>query len=474
MDMISFLTKYATEDNVSFHMPGHKGSGIFKMCGFDKVINSLVDMDITEIVGADNLYKSNGIIKDIEDRYRNIYGSKRSFILINGTSCGIVASILASVPRGKKILVSRASHKSVYSGIVLSGCQPVYIMPKIETSFDVMGEISAQDIAYELDKDEDIEAVILASPNYYGICSNIQEIAKVVHEKDKILIVDQAHGAHLKIFENILGEDNILPKSAESSGADIVINSTHKTLASFTQSALLNLMTNRVDEALLFEKLQYLQSTSPSYLLMASHNMNLEIIEKYGDTLFRQWKDNIEYIYGKLHSIKGLQILDCPNLDKTKINLSFSQLGLIGDEVEQDLLKEKIYIELVTGHILMAMSGIGNTKDDFKRLKTALEKIGKENFSKNGKIKNINKEGYKMTKAGAYVGLGKKEIQVSLEEAIGCTASKLVAPYPPGIPLICPGEEITEESVRLLLRMIEENKLIYGVSDQGKINIFED
>ncbi len=477
MDMISYLTKYAKEDNVSFHMPGHKGSGIFKMCGFEDQIKSLVDMDVTEIVGADNLYHANGIIKDIEDRYQKLYDSKRSFLLVNGTSCGIVASIMACLDKGDKLLMTRASHKSVYNGVYMACAEAVYVMPETEKSFDVIGKINPDDIERALERDESIKAVMIASPNYYGICSDVEKIAEIVHNYGKILIVDQAHGAHLKLFEDVLGNKNSLPKSAESAGADIVINSTHKTLASFTQSAVLNVMSDRIDFEKIFDKLQLVQSTSPSYLLMLSHAMNLKIIEDKGQNLIENWNRNIEYFYQKISHVEGVDVLDCELLDKTKINISLSRLGLSGDDLEKELLKRGIYMELVTGHIIMAMTGIGNTKRDFDRLIEAFYEISYDyKLCSESICDTINRdgEGYVSILPGVYIGLGTKEKEIPLEDSLNKVASKMIAPYPPGIPVICPGEIINEECLSLLMRMRRENKLIYGISDEGMVRIFED
>ena len=248
-------------------MPGHKGSGIYADCGYSEFLSRLVDCDITEITGADNLFQTEGIILKTQERYARLYDVARSYLLINGTSGGLIAAILATVKPGGKLIMARNCHKSVFNALTLGNIQPVYAYPDPVPGYDVAGPVNPEEIQELLRQNPDAQAVILPSPNYYGICSDIKKIAAVVHRAGKVLIVDQAHGAHLHFFHKF-GAGVGMPPSAESCGADIVVDSTHKTLASFTQSAVLNLNSNRVDRYTLEDKLQAIQSTSPSYLLM--------------------------------------------------------------------------------------------------------------------------------------------------------------------------------------------------------------
>src|SRR5665647_1872789 len=233
-----FVLEHAAEKPVSFHMPGHKGSGFYKRFGYVDFMNNFFDYDITEIEGADNLFQREGIIKAVSEKYARLYGVKQSFLLINGTSCGLISAILATVPKGKKIVMARNSHKSVFNALNLAGIEPIYAYPELIEDWKISGAITSFEIEEILRRNPDAEAVILPSPNYYGICSDIEEISEIVHKFGKILIVDQAHGAHLNFFNHYKIEG--FPLAAERAGADIVVNSTHKTLASLTQSAVLN------------------------------------------------------------------------------------------------------------------------------------------------------------------------------------------------------------------------------------------
>ncbi|MBR4411565.1 MAG: decarboxylase, partial [Firmicutes bacterium] len=236
--LTQFLLKHKDKQPVSFHMPGHKGSAIYREHGYGEFLDNIMDCDITEIPGADNLYQTEGVLKKTMERYRQLYGSKESYLLINGSSGGLIAAILASVPKGGKLVMARNCHKSIFNALSLGDVVPVYAYPETIEEYGILGAVSPEEVARCLDENPDAAAVILPSPNYYGICSDVSAIAEEVHARGKILIIDQAHGAHLAFFAKH-GQQGF-PAAAEVSGADLVINSIHKTLASFTQTALLN------------------------------------------------------------------------------------------------------------------------------------------------------------------------------------------------------------------------------------------
>ena len=355
-----FLLNHGAKGPVSFHMPGHKGSAIYKETGHADFLEAAMDCDITEITGADNLFQPEGIIRESMNRYKTIYGSEESYLLVNGSSGGLIASIHATVEKGGKLVMARNCHKSVFNALGLGNIQPVYAYPETVEEYGILGAVSAEEIARCLDENPDASAVILPSPNYYGICSDVKSIAEEVHKRGKVLIIDQAHGAHLKGFESFGYDDMPLP--AESQGADLVINSIHKTLASFTLTALLNVCSSRVDRFLIEDKLQTIESSSPSYLMMASLDINADILEKHGERLFKEWHENIEYFYNEAAEIKGLHVMKDKNLDFTKLNLDMSQLGIDGNKLEELLMEKGIFVELVTGNILMCMTGIGNKR----------------------------------------------------------------------------------------------------------------
>lgn len=432
-----------------------------------------MDCDITEIIGADNLFQTEGIIKEVQDNYAELYDSKKSYLLVNGTSGGIIAAILASVPKGKKLIMARNCHKSVFNALTLADIQPLYAYPELIQEYGISGAIPPEEIESLLAGNPDAEAVILPSPNYYGICSDIEAITSIVHKYNKILIIDQAHGAHLKIFSKFGIQG--LPKSAEESGADIVINSTHKTLASYTQSAILNLNSDRVSPYVIEDKLQCIESTSPSYVLMASLDINAGILKDHGQLLMQEWVDHLNYFYEEAKKIDGLEFIDkVPGMDWTKINFSLGKLGITGGELENILLEYNIFIELYTGDLVMCMTGIGNSRGDIEELIYALKEIGQSRRKDGSKQKSQNKQKKERNhllafRRAAIYEIPKNKIRVPLLDAEGLICASSVIPYPPGIPLVCPGEKFDKETLIYIKTLRENKEKVIGVNALGEV-----
>ncbi len=462
--IISFLTSHADKKTVSFHMPGHKGSAIYRKYGYTEFLEKMMDCDITEIIGADNLFQTEGILKAVQEEYAKLYNVKRAYMLVNGTSGGVIAAIMASVPKGGKLVMARNSHKAIYNALLLADIQPVYAYPEMIEEYGISGEITAEEITRCLDENPDASAVILPSPNYYGICSDIRKIAEIVHSRGKILIVDQAHGAHLKFFSDCGFSD--MPQSAEEQGADIAVNSIHKTLASFTQSAALTFNSDLLDHYTLEDKLQMIQSTSPSYILMGSLDINADIIKNHKEEVFTAWHDALVYFYAEAEKIPGLAVIRDAKLDFTKINLDMSAYGLSGAELEQMLMEKDIYAELTTGNILMCMTGIGNTKADMEKLLEALKEIAASRKIVEGKKQTppaVLEARFELCAVPA-----KKE-RVPLEKGAGRICASSIIPYPPGIPFICPGERITDEVITYIAALRETGEKVIGVNAEGEI-----
>ena len=480
--LIDFLMAHAESKSVSFHMPGHKGSGIYDEFGYEDLISGLVDLDVTEIPGADNLFQPETVIKSIMDRYKEYYEVQESFLSIGGSSSGLIASILAASDKALsgsgEIAIARNCHKAVYNGAMLANLKPVYVQPSIlDLGGGIVGGISAEAVQTVLENEcRNPVAVVVTSPNYYGVMSDIRAIADICHEHGTILIVDQAHGAHLKMFSKYSHMSNqgetLLP--AEECGADIVVSSTHKTLASFTQTAIVNVCSNRVDIDSLADKLQMIESSSPSYILMASLEMNIDILEKHGDLLTERWADNLEYFYREAATIPNLKVVEksaCKELfDYTKILLDMSEINISGKELFDAVLNRGIVPELWDKNIVMAMSGIGNTREDYERLLMALREIraehSEESSSERGSglpSQNENYEDHESDSRNknqvesdfdnqAEAAL-KNKIEEALKKHVGTVAKRAIIPYPPGVPLIAVGETITEEQLREAIRL---------------------
>lgn len=472
--IMDFLLEHAAKEPISFHMPGHKGSKLYQKHGYGEFLQRFMDCDITEIPGADNLFQTEGILRETQQRYARLYEAEYSYMLVNGTSSGILGAILASVPQGGQLIMARNCHKSVFNALSLGDIQPAYVYPEMMEEYGILGQVTAAEIERAIQENPQASAVILPSPNYYGICSDIREIAQIVHEHGKILIVDQAHGAHLKWLSK-KEYSGTGPKCAEESGADIVINSIHKTLASFTQSAVLNLNSQRVDRYVLEDKLQAIQSTSPSYLLMASLDISADLLEHHGAELMKHWNENLDYFYGSVKKISGLRVIeDSRLLDRSKINIDTSGLGITAAELENALMEMGIFSELTTGNILMLMSGIGNQRSDFQRLLEAFEEIEKEaglRATSKKPTENISGNGGKMPKKTELFPVPKHKKRVKMEHAEGMICAASIIPYPPGIPLICPGEKLEKEDLQYIARLRQAGEKVIGVNDAGEVTV---
>ena len=462
----NFITAHLEKDAVSFHMPGHKGSHLYRRFGYHEFLNRIMDYDITEIPGADNLFQTEGVIKGVQDHYARLYNCKKSYLLINGTSGGNIAAILASVSRGKQLIMARNCHKSVFNALTLGGIRPVYAYPEMIEEFGISGAVSPVEIERLINENPDVEAILITSPNYYGVCSDIKAIAEIAHQYGKILIVDEAHGAHLHFSDD-------LPPSAIQSGADLVINSTHKTLASFTQSATLHYNTDLVDQYILEDQLQCIQSTSPSYILMSSLDISAQILEKHGNELMKEWIQNLTVFYEKIGRIPGIQTMGkLEGLDWTKINLSMSELGITGSQLEKILLDDyNIYMELFTGDLVMAMTGIGNTKNDYDRFANALEDISRKTRASGLTLNKAEQKAVNLIppKQAVMFEIPAVKKRVKLVESEGMICGSSIIPYPPGIPLICPGERIEADAIAYIHAMREMGEKVIGVNEFGEV-----
>ena len=459
-----FLLEHAAQDPVSFHMPGHKGSQLYKRFGYDDYLEKLMDCDITEIPGADNLFQTEDVILTVMDKYKVLYGSKKSYLLVNGSSVGLIAGILSCTKRGGKVILARNSHKSIFNAVRLGGLEPVYLFPEIMEEYGILGKVSPGAVRRLLDENPEAGCVVLPSPNYYGICSDIAAISEVCHERNAVLIVDQAHGAHLKF----MGDG--YPVSAEEGGADIVINSTHKTLASWTQTAVMNVMSDHVDLNVVEDHLQMLESSSPSYPLMLSLDINADLLldKEKRDAAIGEWTEAVDLFYSEAKNIPGLRIIDDPMLDRTKLNIDMSGYGLNGNDLEKLLNERGIFIELVTGNIIMGMTGIGTTKEHIMRLLYALREIASERIMA---AKDAGKESHPgiLTLKLERTAVPEEKISKKLEECAGRVCAGAIIPYPPGIPLACPGEVITEELISYVKKLRSLGEKVIGVSAEGEI-----
>ncbi|MBR2674198.1 MAG: aminotransferase class I/II-fold pyridoxal phosphate-dependent enzyme [Mogibacterium sp.] len=491
-----FLRGNTKQEHISFHMPGHKSRGdLFARFGYDDFLNRAIKYDITEIPGADALYRPQSTLRSVMNNYAELYGVRHTELLVNGSSAGIIAAILATVPVGGKLMLGRNSHHSAFSALRLGGINPVYIRPETDSRHNLSAEISPYSLEEACMANPEASAVLITSPNYCGMLSDIALLSDVAHEYGMTLIVDQAHGAHLRFFDYdakaLRNEGAYVPHishSAEALGADVVINSTHKTLLSFTGSGILNICGRAVDIDAVSDALRMVQTTSPSYLLMTSLDINERIMREHWREIVSDWKSDLEYFYREASRIDGLTLVqgggargtgaadeDCfplyryrEGIDISKINISMAELGLSGERLEHELRYKGIVGELVHGEYLLLMSGAGNTRGDYERLLAALRDIAASyGISTAGaepprSFEAPVPEVSDVPASGELVPLYKSEGRIVYEPIIT---------YPPGTPIVCPGEIMSMEVISYIQNLLEEDYRISGVDDEGMIKV---
>ncbi len=457
------LTEYGKENYYPMHMPGHK-----RNTGMLQMVNPY-SIDITEIEGFDNLHQPEGILKELSERLQKLYGAGRSFPLVNGSTAGILAGISAALNPGEKLLLARNCHKAVYHTLLLRGLEPVYLYPEEIPGFPVNGGIAASEVEKHLRMDSDIKLVVITSPTYEGIVSDIREIARITHQAGALLLVDEAHGAHFGFHE-------AFPRSAVTLGADIVIQSLHKTLPSFTQTAVLHSNHPELNTKI-GQYLSIYESSSPSYLLMAGMELCIRMLEEQARTLFGEFDKRLKGFYEELKALKHMRLQDRSlvgsgsvfALDPSKLVIRILSEAMSGPRLAERLRKEyHIVMELESRDYVLGMTSICDTEEGFDRLSRALLCI-------DGELKGKNRigdtDGYRHVPQRALLPHEAAKLSSEWEElsgAKGRIAADFISIYPPGIPLLIPGEIIDEISLRVLIQAREQGLKVTGLSGEDR------
>jgi lysine decarboxylase len=458
--LIEALREYAAGKTVRFHMPGHKGGA-----GTSPVIKDLMGQavlwaDVTNIPGMDDLHQPTGIIRKAQELAARTFGAEDTYFLINGSSCGLMALIMATCRPDDKILVPRNIHRSILSGIILTGTVPVFFKPVYDRELMLPLAVSPETIRCALAQNPDARAVFVISPTYNGVTSDIGKIAAEVHRYGIPLMVDEAHGPHLGLHED-------LPPRALECGADAVVHGTHKLLTSFTQASMLHVTGPRVDRARLEQSLRVLQSTSPSYLLLASLDAARADVAAKGRQMFdRALKMAAELRVG-IRNIPGVTTFDerwavergAAGLDNTKVTITVKDLGITGVKAEAWLRKNAfIQVEMSDVFNLLVIVTAGNTPGDIARLVSGLQAVAAE-AGKGIMLEDdfhVVLEQALVEPPETRLAVSPREaffspsVSLPLEKTAGEVAAETIACYPPGIPVLCPGEKITPQIIEHL------------------------
>lgn len=446
------LKSYAQSNIYPWHMPGHKRVALDT--------DNPYAIDITEIDGFDNLHNAEGILKEAQERAAALYHARRSFYLVNGSTCGLLAAVCAACRRGGRILVARNCHHAVYHAIAIWNLQADYLYPPM-SPVGVVGEITADSVAGAL-QEKAYDAVLITSPTYDGVVSDVAAIAAVVHDKGIPLIVDEAHGAHF-------GLSAFFPKSAVTQGADLVIQSMHKTLPSFTQTALLHLCSSRVAESDVERYLDYYETSSPSYVFMAGMERCIRLLSEKAPGLYEAFYHRLMRFYDRMKALKHLRVVDprdCRScfydMDASKILIFTEKTMLSGAKLHEKLLQEYgLQMEMASLDYVLAMSSIMDTEEAFVRLGDALlaidETLSAQEAMAHGDVVREIQHIYTPLEARMTITeaeeISRHSRQITpFEEAQGRISAEYVYLYPPGIPILVPGEVITDKTIADLKR----------------------
>lgn len=494
--LLERLTEYAGSDAYPFHMPGHKRREITD--GIPGGFPDPYGIDITEIDGFDNLHHAEGILKDAMDEAAAIYGTDRSWYLVNGSTCGILSAVFATTENGGKILTARNCHKAVYHAICLNRLEAEYLYPEEITEFGINGGIRAEDVRKALEKDAmhcagnsgdvrgkitKIQAVLITSPTYEGVVSDIRAIADVAHEYGIPLIVDEAHGAHLEYADQC----HSFPKSALEYGADIVIQSLHKTLPCFTQTAILHVKGKLVDQDRISRYLSMFQTSSPSYLFMAGMERCIRYMDGDGRNEMIRYEKRLERFMERMEGLQVLEVLDreicgkyrtVAGWDPSKIVVSTMRAEDFHGEELAETLRRKYHLEMemTAPEYVIAMTSLMDTEEGFERLGTALLEI-------DGALRRRMESGRKEKAASETPeGLESKlshpvrrmliceamdadTERTAFQDTVGKVSAEFVYLYPPGIPIIAPGEVFTDAIVEKIMAYKAAGLLVQGPAD---------
>lgn len=459
------LKNLVEENSVSFHMPGHKGKNTLVNWG-----EYIPFIDTTEVEGMDNLLEPRGIIQESQDLTAKVFGAKATYYGVNGSTGSNYVALATITKPGDKVLIQRNCHKSIYNALILNRLNPVYIYPNYNENFNVLTGLYPEDIEQILTEQPDIKAVVLTYPNYYGVCSDLKKIAEIIHNHNKILMVDEAHGPHMGFSEK-------LPVSALKAGADIVIHSTHKTLPSLTQTSMIHVGTDRIDLNKLRDRYQLYTTTSPSYLFTASNEIAAAFMDSEEGRNRLDWNvEKCEEAIKRLNAIDRVEVFTGDPSDETIFSKDLTKIlisidGIRGSQIKKRLKSEyNIRLEMSDYYYALVFATLMNEEEDYEKLIAAIEDMAKKSGFEEINYVNINMPTPKviMNPADAYYS---KKVQVGLKEAIGRIAAAPIIPYPPGIPLIVPGEEFTKEIYDHILFLMDNGLEIVGLMGREKDSI---
>ena len=483
--LLNALQQSAQKSHAAFYAPGHKqGQGINSKIKH-LIGKEVFQADLPELPELDNLFAPEGVIEASQKLAAATFGAAQTWFLINGSTCGITAAILATCGTGDKIILPRNIHQSAIAGLVLSGAIPIFINPQYDADEGLAHNVTPEALKQTLKEHPDTKAVMMLHPTYQGVCCDLKAIAEITHQYNIPLLVDEAHGAHFAFHHD-------LPPSAMSVGADLTVQSTHKVLSAMTQASMLHIQGNRVSDRRISKALQLVQSTSPNYLLLASLDAARQQMASKGKELMNKTIALATEARNRLAEIPNISILQpkiqpgCQHFDPTRLTINVSKLGITGFEADE-ILHHKLGVtcELPLLQHLTFIISLGNTTEDIQKLIQACQTLSSSTRSKSSTqlklpvipsavmsyafAKQVRRTqryplGHLSSFAPRDAYFAPTET-VPISQASDRVCAELICPYPPGIPLLMPGEIITTEAINYLKQVLAAGGTITGCND---------
>jgi arginine/lysine/ornithine decarboxylase len=464
------LIRYKNTNPISFHVPGHK-SGVVLNQHSQNIFKELLKMDATELSGLDDLHSPEGVIKEAEELLAALYQVQKSFFLVNGSTVGNLAMILSVCEKDDVILVQRNCHKSVLNAIKLAKARPIFLEPEYNSEWKTSTGVSGDIVEKAISLYPNAKAIVLTYPNYYGLVYDLKSIIALAHLKNIPVLVDEAHGPHL-----IIGEP--FPASAIQLGADMVVHSAHKTLPAMTMGSYLHINSERVNLDKVKDYLQMLQSSSPSYVIMASLDLARNYLATYHRNDLVYLKQEISIFKKELSTIQSIKVLEYPDIsgDTLKVTIQ-SRSMLSGFELQKRFEEIGIYTELADPYNVLFILPLLKENQEYplvragRKIKELLEEIPYHSVEKEATLVSTGKISELAISHDKLSNMEKQLLPVS--EATGQVCAETIIPYPPGIPLLLMGELITVEKVKQLTQLMNAGARFQGGSflDRNQIKI---
>lgn len=464
--LLDAIKAYHLEGVIPFDVPGHKhGKGIPELREF--LGETVMQVDVNSMKCLDNLGNPTGVIAESEALLAQAYGAEKAFFLVNGTSAGVQAMIMSVCGPGDKLILPRNAHKSATNGLVMSGAMPVYVQPAFHSELGIALGVDTKSVERAIQENPDAKAVFLINPTYYGSTSDLKAIVNLAHDHNMVVLVDEAHGAHLHFHTE-------LPTSAMEAGADLSAVSLHKTGGSLTQASALIMQGDLIDSKYIRKIINLNQTTSASYLLMTSLDVARKNLAIRGEALIGTVLNHSREARRAINEIDGLYAfgkeLECQGgthaFDETKLVINVRGLGLTGFEVYDKLRDEYgIQMELGDTENVLAIVSLGDCDKSLGSLIEALRSISKKHFGLEKERKAIEKPHELKLEVSPREAFYAHKASIALTDAVGRISGESIMAYPPGIPVVTPGELITEEVVSYLEFLKEAETMLTDMDD---------